>query len=60
LYLYFQFAKFFFDGHARPLEEFLTSEEERKIFSNALSRYFIFGWGWGRGRDAGSQIIIEN
>ena len=56
-YFYFQLAKFFSDAHARPLEEILTSEEDRKFFSDALWRYLInFFWGG----DAGSQIIIES
>ena len=41
-YFYFQLAKFFSDAHARPLEEILTSEEDRKFFSDALWRYLIY------------------
>ena len=41
-YFYFQLAKFFSDAHTRPLEEILTSEEDRKFFSDALWRYLIY------------------
>ena len=37
--LYFQLAKFVFETHARPLEDYLHCEEGRKVFSDALSRY---------------------
>ena len=48
-YFYFQLAKFFSDAHARPLEEILTSEEDRKFFSDALWRYLIYFFFLGGG-----------
>ena len=48
--LYFQFAKFVFEKHARLLEDCLLSEEGRKMFSDALSRYLIQNFAFGEVR----------
>ena len=50
LNLYFQFAKFVSETHARTLEDCLLSEEGRKIFSDALSRYLIQNFDFGEMR----------
>ena len=46
--LYFQFAKFVFEKHARLLEDCLLSEEGRKMFGDALSRYLIQNFAFGK------------